>query len=316
MKLRARILGKSLALVTLTAMTLSGCTQGNNATSSQTASSITEAVSNDRETFDSYTTSNVKPLRSIKTDELDLVKPGVLTVATLSNVPPTMFIDETGTFTGFDLELIRAMAEKLGLNVEFLATDFISLLPQVANHTYDVGASSIVTTDLRRQKVDFTNGYDYGINAPVTKAGSGISSIRELSDKQRVGVVQASVQDEYATRVLGLEPVRFSDVNTLYQNLIGGQIDVWFAPVTIAKGTIKEGDGLVIGEALQNTVNFVAFAVTPEHDALVDALNSALDAVIADGTWSTLNEQWFNGRELPGDWKPGSKAVTVGKASP
>ena len=56
--------------------------------------------------------------------------------------------------------------------------------------------------------------------------------------------------------------------------------------------------------------NFVAYAVAKENKPLIDALNSGLDAVIADGTWSRLYSDWVP-RELPPGWKPGSKAAPV-----
>ena len=68
---------------------------------------------------------------------------GTLTVGTLSDAPPNIYIDQSGKFTGYDNELLRAIADKLGLKVEFKATGFASLLAQVQNKQFDLGSSSI-----------------------------------------------------------------------------------------------------------------------------------------------------------------------------
>jgi polar amino acid transport system substrate-binding protein len=100
---------------------------------------------------DKYTTPTVAPLDTVKVDTLGLGTPGVLTVGTLSDAPPSICIDSAGQFTGFDNELLRAMAEKIGLRVNFVGTEFSGLLAQVASRRFDVGSSSITTTDARRK---------------------------------------------------------------------------------------------------------------------------------------------------------------------
>jgi polar amino acid transport system substrate-binding protein len=97
--------------------------------------------------------------------------PGVLTVGTLSDAPPSICINSQGQFTGFDNELLRAIADKLGLQVNFVGTEFSGLLAQTASGRFDVGSSSITTTDARRRTVGFTNGYDFGYFSPAVPDG-------------------------------------------------------------------------------------------------------------------------------------------------
>ncbi len=267
----------------------------------------------DKVSLDKYTTDTVEALDSVKTDELGLITPGTITVGTLSDAPPNIFIDKDGKFTGFDNELLRAMSEKLGLKVEFKSTDFSALLSQVANKQFDVGSSSISTTDLRRKTVAFTNGYDFGYMAVVTKTDSPIKGFADLNKDIRLGVIQGTVQDDYVTNtlLLGDSTVRFPDYNTAYANLKSGQIDAWVAPSQQAEGQIKDGDNTHIAESIINTQNFTAYAVAPANKPLIDALNSALDAVVTDGAWSKLAKEWYPDRETPTDWTPGSKAVKL-----
>lgn len=257
---------------------------------------------------DKYTTATVEPLDSIDVNALGLSQPGTLTVGTLSDAPPSICIDSAGQFTGFDNELLRAVADKLGLRINFVGTEFSGLLAQVAARRFDVGSSSITTTDARRRTVGFTNGYDFGYFSLVVPSGSPITGFDQLSAGQRIGVVQGTVQEAYVIDTLKLQPVKFPDYNTVYASLKTGQLDAWVAPSQQAQGTVQPGDPAQIIENTFSLDNFIAWAVANDNPALIDALNSGLDAVIADGTWSRLYTDWVP-RALPPGWKPGSKAA-------
>ncbi|MGO4246990.1 ABC transporter substrate-binding protein [Paenarthrobacter sp. RAF54_2] len=295
------------------AISLAACGGG----TSQPSGSPTDALAgSDQQTLDKYTTADVTALDKIDKSKLGLVTDGTLRVGTLSDAPPNIFIDPSGKFTGYDNELLRAIGDKLDLKVEFASTDFSALLSQVANKQFDVGSSSISTTDARRKTVGFTNGYDFGYMAVVTKNDAKVTGFADLKEGVRIGVVQGTVQDDYVTNTLKLEPVRFPDYNTVYGNVKNGQIDAWVAPSQQASGQVKEGDGTKIAEKVVNTQNFTAYAVNKDNQPLLDALNAGLDAVIADGTWTKLTSEWYKDRptaaeQTPQGWKPGSKAVQI-----
>ena len=259
---------------------------------------------------DKYTPPGVQALDTVNRDALGLGTPGVLTVGTLSDAPPSICIDSAGQFTGFDNELLRAVADKLGLQINFVGTEFSGLLAQVASRRFDVGSSSITTTDARRKTVGFSNGYDFGYFSLVVPTGSPITGFEKLAAGQRIGVVQGTVQEAYLLDTLHLDPVKFPDYNTVYASLKTRQIDAWVAPSQQAQGTVQPGDPVSIVENTFSLDNFVAYAVAKENKPLIDALNSGLDAVIADGTWARLYSDWVP-RALPPGWKPGSKAAPV-----
>jgi polar amino acid transport system substrate-binding protein len=257
---------------------------------------------------DKYTTATVEPLTAVNVNALGLSVPGTLTVGTLSDAPPSICINSAGQFTGFDNELLRAIVDKLGLRINFVGTEFSGLLAQVASRRFDVGSSSITTTDARRRTVGFTNGYDFGYFSLVVPSGSAITGFEKLAAGQRIGVVQGTVQEAYVVDTLHLEPVKFPDYNTVYASLKTRQIDAWVAPSQQAQRTVQPGDPAQIIENTFSLDNFVAWAVAKENQPLIDALNSGLDAIIADGTWARLYSDWVP-RALPPGWKPGSKAV-------
>src|SRR5262245_35172830 len=197
---------------------------------------------------DKYTTPSVAPLGAVNAGALGLGTPGVLTVGTLADAPASICINAQRQFTGFDNELLRAVAEKLGLRINFVGTEFSGLLAQVASRRFDVGSSSITTTDARRKTVGFTNGYDFGYFSLVVPPGSPITGFDKLAAGQRIGVVQGTVQEDYVVNSLHLDPVKFPDFNTVYSSLKTGQIDAWVAPSQQALGAVRPGDQAVVVE--------------------------------------------------------------------
>ena len=257
---------------------------------------------------DKYTTADVEPLSSVDTGALGLQTPGTLTVGTLSQAPPTSCLSPGGHYTGFDNELLRAIAGKLGVQVVFVGTDFSGLLAQVASRRFDVGSASIMATEARRRTVAFTNGYDFGYLSLVVPSGSPIDSFDDLAPRQRIGVVQGTVEEAYVVDTLHLQPVKFPDFTTVYTSLKTHQIDAWVAPAMEATNVMRPGDAAAIVGYTFGLGNYVAYAVAKDNQPLVAALNSGLDAVIADGTWSQLYTDWVP-RPLPPGWEPGSRAA-------
>jgi polar amino acid transport system substrate-binding protein len=239
--------------------------------------------------------------------DLGLIKAGTLRIGTLTDAPPNVYVQD-GKFTGFDNDLITAVAAKLNLKPEFVGTDFSALLSQVNGGQFDLGSSSITVTEARKKTVAFSNGYDFGYLGLNTTKDSGITSFDQLPGK-RVVVVQGTVQDDYATQK-NLNPVRVPNYNAAIGQLKAGTADAWVSPAEIGEKMAKEqGGGTVVLAAKELSDAPMAFAVAKNNDKLREAVNKALDEVIADGTWTKLVEQYYPGRAVPANFKPGSGSV-------
>jgi polar amino acid transport system substrate-binding protein len=258
---------------------------------------------------DTYTTPDVEPLSSVNIGTLGLLKPGTLTVGTQPGGPPSSCLNGE-RFTGYDSELLRAIAAKLGLRIEFAGTEFSALLAQVAGRRFDVGSSSIIATEARRRTVGFTNGYDFGYLSLIVPTGSPIHGFDDLHPGQRIGAVQGTVEEAYVVDTLHTEPVKFPDFTTLYSCVKNHQLDAWVAPAMEAAKVMKHGDPAAVVGYTFGLGNFIGYAVAKDNQPLIDALNAGLDAVIADGTWAQLYTDWTP-RPLPPGWKPGSKAAAT-----
>ncbi|SBT66224.1 amino acid ABC transporter substrate-binding protein, PAAT family [Micromonospora sediminicola] len=237
-----------------------------------------------------------------------LLQPGVIRAGTLTDAPPNVYLKD-GKFTGFDNDLLTAVAGKVGLKVEFVGTDFSALLSQVNNRKFDVGSSSITVTEARKKTVDFGNGYDFGYFGLDVPAGSPITGFDQLAGK-RVVVVQGTVQDDFATREK-LDPVRVPDYNGAVNQLKAGTADAWIAPAEIGDKSAADSNGKITVAAKQLSPAPTAYAVAKGNDKLREALDKGLDEVIADGTWSRLQAQYYPGRPIPADFTPGSGSVPV-----
>ena len=99
----------------------------------------------------------------------NLITPGQIRVASLGDAKPYTFTDEQGEFTGFDVELFKDVADRIGVDdVVFTGQDFSGLLAAVANGQFDVGVAAIGITDERKQTVDFSEGYLAGYLTVIT----------------------------------------------------------------------------------------------------------------------------------------------------
>lgn len=241
-----------------------------------------------------------------KENPYGLQQAGTLRVGTLTDAPPNVYL-KNGKFTGFDNDLFSAVASKLGLKVQFVGTDFSALLAEVKNKQFDLGSSSITITDARKKTVAFTNGYDFGYFGLDVPAGSDIKAFDQLKGK-RVTVVQGTVQDDYATK-LGLDPIRVPDYNGALNQLKAGTAQAWVAPAEIGEKSANESGGKVLLAAKEISSAPTAFAIAHGNPVFLKALNSALDAVIKDGTWTKLQNQYYPGRPIPSGFKPGSGGV-------
>ena len=135
-------------------------------------------------------------------------------VASLGDSKPYTFADAR-EFTGFDVELFKDVADRVGVdNVVFTGQDFSGLLAAVANGQFDAGVAAIGITDKRKQTVDFSDGYLAGYLTVITTQTSGIADADGLAGK-RLGVVQGTLQEAYAVKnFTDTDLVRFPDNNT------------------------------------------------------------------------------------------------------
>jgi ABC-type amino acid transport substrate-binding protein len=244
----------------------------------------------DTPALETTTTTSTAPESLTKT-------PGVLTVGSDVQFPPFENYDETGTIVGFDVDLIQEIADRIGLTVEFVDTDFEVIFTQLATGRYDVVASAASITAQRAQQVTFTRPYFNAqqaltINADVTP---GLRSTASLAQGHTVAVQARTTGATWATDNLaprGVDVREFPTVSDAFNALEAGQVDavIFDEPDSVAEATRRAGVELV---EVIGTNELFAFAVDPAKPELLSQIDAALAAMVADGTYQAIYNRWF-----------------------
>jgi polar amino acid transport system substrate-binding protein len=234
-----------------------------------------------------------------------------LRVGTLSDAPPSIYL-ENGRFTGYDNELLRDIAKREGFEVEFVGTEFAGLLAGVANGKFDIGSSTISSTEARKKTVAFSNGYNTGFTTVVTAKGANLKDVAALSGK-RLGVVQGSVQDEFAGKVAGAQVVRFPDYNAGFAQLKNGTLDGWVVPQDIGQKYLDQNPAvpLGLGYTVEDKDTPSAFAVAKKNTDLLNKLNDGLAKAVADGTVARIYAQFYKNTPLSKELRQGGPGLPV-----
>jgi arginine/lysine/histidine/glutamine transport system substrate-binding/permease protein len=226
---------------------------------------------------------------------------GVLTVATEPAFPPFEFQADNGELQGFDIDLMNAIGETAGLEVQFESLPFDGIIPALQAGTVDAAISGMTITEERLQTVDFSRPYiKAGLAIAVQDDNTEVKGLDDLEDK-KIAVQIGTTGADQAAEIPGAEISTFDSAPLALQELANGNVDAVIndAPVTldaIASGNI---DGLkVVGELL--TTEFYGIAL-PKDSENVAVINDALMTMMENGTYAEIYQKWFGDEppELP-----------------
>jgi polar amino acid transport system substrate-binding protein len=227
-----------------------------------------------------------------------LVTPGQLTVC--SDIPYAPFeFNQSDKLTGFDVELVRAVAEQLGLKAEFKATPFDTIIPALAAGNCDLVASATTITEERRQKVAFSQPYfdaDQSLLIRVADAEK-YKTLADLEGK-RIGVQSGTTGESYAkaNAPRGATVKDFPGADDLFNALASGDIDAVLQDFPVNKyRALQAADKFSVSETFKTGEQY-GFAVAQDNAKLVEAVNAALDGLRASGGYDTVYKTWFGER--------------------
>ena len=214
--------------------------------------------------------------------ELKTVQAGKLVMCTNAEFPPYEFHD-ANEIVGIDVEICRAIAEKLGLELEIEDIAFDSIIPEVVSGKADMGAAGMTVTEDRKQNVDFSDTYAHASQVIIVREDSEVAGPDDLAGKI-VGVQQGTTGDIYISGDLGDDAVeRYSKGMEAVQALSQSKIDAVVIDGEPAKQYVKEVSGLKILDDSYTDEDY-AIAVKKGNTALVEAINGALAELKSDGT--------------------------------
>ena len=250
--------------------------------------------------------------------DVETLEEGRLIVGSDIPYPPFEF-EEGGSLTGFDVEVVRAVAERLGLenaDDDWISTDFGTIFRQLASNTkFDIvvaavtgyapeGSPASETVADRTNVVDFTDPYYPSLQSLTVDpaAQPDVKTFEDLPEGARVGVQRATTGAFYAEENLapaGLELVSFEKAPQMYQQLQGGNLDAVFNDLPVSLDAIsKQFPDLEVVQQVPTGEEY-AIAVSKDNPGLRDALNEALQEIYDDGTYAEIFKKYFPEQELP-----------------
>lgn len=218
---------------------------------------------------------------------------GALSVATDATWPPFEFIDtETTEIKGFDIDVITAIAEEAGLDIEIINVGWDPLLAGMAQGTYDLAISSITITEERKEVMLFSDPYfAAGQMVVVAKDDSSITDHENLDGVvgAQIGTTGAFEIEKIATATLKT----YDDIGLAFQDLINGQIIAVVCDNPLALDYVKENPDKLktVGEAF--TDEYYGIAIANANADIVDDINAAIATLKAEGKFEELSKKWL-----------------------
>ena len=216
-----------------------------------------------------------------------------LTVATSPDFPPFESLDGT-KLVGIEVELVDAIAAKMGVKVEYVQIDFDSVLNGVQAGKYDLGMSGISVTDERKENALFTDPYCLAAQAIVVVEGSDIASKADLDGKSVS--VQTGTTAELFCNENGYKVSSFAANSDAESALVTGKVDAWViddltaAEMVAVYNQNAETKLVILDEAM--TTEPYALMTKKGNDQLIADINKVLNELVADGTVAKLFEKY------------------------
>ena len=215
-------------------------------------------------------------------------------VATNVAFPPYEYYEDEKA-VGIDVDIMQAICDKLGYEMELSDMEFGSIITAVASGKIDVGFGAITITEERAKSVHFTTSYSTGIQSIIVKEDSPIASVEDLhGDKIKIGVQQDTTGDIYATGDFGEEHIaRFNKGADAVQALLTGKCDAVIIDNSPAETFVSQNKGLKILPTVYAEEEY-GFELSYDNEELYNEVNGALEELLKDGTVQKIVDKYIN----------------------
>ena len=220
-------------------------------------------------------------------------------MSTNAAFPPYEMTTDDGGFEGIDIEVAGAIAEKLGLELVVDDMGFDAALTAAQTGQSDIAMAGITVTEERLEVMDFSDSYATGIQVVIVQAGSPIATVDDLANAEMIGTQKATTGSIYCSDDYGAEHVTEFDTGALaVMALINGQVDAVVidnepAKAFVAANLDDDGNPLLTILDTEYAVEDYAIGVAKGNEALLDAINTAMAELKADGTFQNIVDQYI-----------------------
>lgn len=218
--------------------------------------------------------------------------------ATEATYAPFESIDANNNIVGFDIELAKAICQKLNANCTFTHQSFDSLIPSLKMRRFDALIAGIDITPERQKQVDFTDIY-YNNSATFIAVKNKINKISLLKGK-KIGVQNGTTHQKYIIQQhKEMQAVPYDNYQTAILDLKNGRIDAVFGDTAVTTEWLKTKGNenlAAVGEKVTDANYFgvgLGIAVRKGNKALLDKLNTALIQVKQDGSYDVIYHKWL-----------------------
>jgi polar amino acid transport system substrate-binding protein len=223
--------------------------------------------------------------------DLGLIQEGQLLVGTDTPYPP-FEIGQPPDITGYDIEVGREVANRLGLEPTFQDTSFDTIFRDLSQGKFDFVLAATTITPEREQKVDFSDPYYAADQALVVTPGSDIATVEDLSGAT-VGAQDGTTGEAYANDETDASEVRgFPEGPDAIQALKAGQVDATIIDQPVAVDALEKEGGIEIPTVIP-TGELYGIPTAQDSDALREEINRALQEMKDDGTLAELYQKYF-----------------------
>ena len=217
----------------------------------------------------------------------------VLRVGTEPTFAPFEFQKEgSKEYTGFDMDLIRAIGKQMGYKVELVNLGFDGLIPALSTGNIDLAVSGMSITEERKNAVDFCDPYyTSGLIVLVRPDETNIKSINDLVGK-RIGAQIGTTGATKASSVKGADVKQYNNANEPFIELDTKGVDAVIndQPV-VAYYLVNGGKGKMVGDIME--AEYYGIAAKKGNKALVKQVNEALAALKKNGEYDKIYKKWF-----------------------
>ena len=224
---------------------------------------------------------------------MQLVKDGTLTVIASLDFPPFENL-ENGEAVGFEMDLVREIGSRMGLEVDIQNKKFDAIVPAIAaGGSADLGVSGITITPEREEQVLFSDSVYDSNQALVVMKDSGITDVAQLEGKTIAAQSGTTGSDWARENIADSKVTDFDEVTACFAALQSGKADAVSVDLPVAQDYLKSAykDAEIIKET--PTGEQYGIAINKDNVALQTAINETLAAMQADGTYQKIYDQWF-----------------------
>ncbi|UTY59103.1 transporter substrate-binding domain-containing protein [Massilia sp. erpn] len=221
---------------------------------------------------------------------------GTLKIALEGTYPPFNYKDpKTGQLTGYDVDVARLLAAKLGLKPEFVATEWSAILAGLASGKYDIIVNQVGINPKREQAFDFSQPYTYSTPQLLQRQhDKAVYAVLTDLKGKRLGVGQGSVFEQQAKAAPGIDVRSYPGAPEYLQDLAVGRIDAALNDSLMVAWLVKTSKLPLHAGARVGKVERMGIPFQKNNPQFKAAIDKALAEAAADGSLSAISRKWFD----------------------